>query len=239
MSEPVPEPATHAAGCLLLFTKPAVPGRVKTRLIGALTPDEAAALHEAFLADLMARLGRSARFSLRLAWALEPGEEVPDAPSRGLRQEGADLGERLHRALAAAAAEHPLVAAVGSDHPRLAAERVEAAFDLLAAGAPVVLGPAEDGGYYLVGVRREALSPRLFADVPWSGPRVLETTLARCGELGLTPALLPAEADVDTPRDLDRLAGELAAGPAADCPRTAALLAGWGRLEAMPPEVSE
>src|SRR5688500_20359571 len=69
MSEPVPAPATHAAGCLLLFTKPAVPGRVKTRLIGALTPAEAAALHEAFLADLVARLGRSTRFSLRLAWA--------------------------------------------------------------------------------------------------------------------------------------------------------------------------
>ena len=163
---------------------------------------------------------------------------MPGGPSRGVRQEGADLGERLHRALAAAAAEHSLVAAVGSDLPRLAVERVEEAFARLAAGAPVVLGPAEDGGYYLVGVRSEALSPRLFADVPWSGPRVLAATLARCAELGLTPALLPAEADVDTPEDLERLAGELARGGRADCPRTTALLAAWGRLEPRRPEAT-
>lgn len=238
MSEPAPEPAAPAAGCLLLFTKPAVPGRVKTRLIGALTATEAAALHAALLADLVARLGRSSRFSLRLAWALEPDEEIPGGPTRGLRQEGADLGERLHRALAAAAEQHSLVAAVGSDLPGLAVERVEEAFARLAAGAPVVLGPAEDGGYYLVGVRREALSPRLFADVPWSGPRVLETTLARCAELGLEPALLPVEADVDTPHDLERLADELGRGALPDCPRTSELLAGWGRLAARRPEAT-
>jgi rSAM/selenodomain-associated transferase 1 len=232
MSQPGAGSAAGAAGCLLLFTKPAVPGRVKTRLIGALTPGEAASLHEAFLADLVSRLAASPRFALRLAWALEPGEEVPPGPPAGLRQEGADLGERLYRALAAAAAEHPLVAAVGSDHPRLAVERVEQAFDLLASGAPVVLGPAEDGGYYLVGARREALTPRLFEEVPWSGPRVLEATLERCAELGLRPRLLPPEADVDTPEDLARLSAELAAGPAAACPRTSALLARWGRLEA-------
>ena len=231
MSSPGPDAGAPRAGCLLLFTKPAIPGRVKTRLIGALTAAEAASLHAAFLQDLVSRLEGSSRFALRLAWALEPGEEVPAGPLAGVRQEGGDLGERLHRALEQAAGEHPFVAAVGSDHPRLSRERVEEAFDLLAAGASVVLGPAEDGGYYLIGVRREALSPRLFAEVPWSGVRVLETTLARCAELGLAPRLLAPEADVDTPEDLARLAGELAAAPAASCPRTASLLASWGRLE--------
>jgi rSAM/selenodomain-associated transferase 1 len=231
MSAPPPGPPAAAAGCLVLFTKPALPGRVKTRLIGALTPGEAASLHAAFQADLVARLSGSPRFELRLAWALEPGEGVPPGPPAGVRQEGRDLGERLHAALVAAATEHPLVAAVGSDHPLLPVERVEEAFARLAAGAPVVLGPAEDGGYYLIGARREALDPRLFAGVPWSGPRVLAVTLERCAELGLEPALLPSAADVDTPEDLARLAAELAAGPPGPCPRTAALLAAWGRLE--------
>jgi rSAM/selenodomain-associated transferase 1 len=221
-----------AAGCLLLFTKPAVPGRVKTRLIGALSAEEAADLHAAFLADLVARLAGSTSFRLRLAWALEPGEDVPDGPVPGFRQEGRGLGERLHRGLEAAAGEHELVAAVGSDHPSLPVERVDEAFAALAEGAPVVLGPADDGGYYLIGVRRGALSPRLFEEIPWSGPRVLDTTLQRCRELGLEPRLLPVQPDVDTPEDLARLASELAAGPAARCPRTTALLASWGRLGA-------
>ena len=86
---------------LLLFTKPAREGRVKTRLIGDLTPAEAAALHTAFLEDLLDRLSGGI-FDLRLAWALDPGEPVPGGPIPGVRQEGEDLGERLFRTLAAA-----------------------------------------------------------------------------------------------------------------------------------------
>src|SRR5687767_10365346 len=99
-----------AARTLLLFTKPARPGKVKTRLIGALSPAAAAELHAAFVQDLAERL-RLADFDTRVAWALEASEPVPEGPvpgtSLGLpgsRQEGGDLGERLYRALAAAAA---------------------------------------------------------------------------------------------------------------------------------------
>src|SRR5436305_8455451 len=80
---------------LLLFTKPPRPGRVKTRLIGELTADEAARLHATFLEDLLARL-RGGDFELRLAWALEADdadEEVPAGPVPGVRQQGSDLGE--------------------------------------------------------------------------------------------------------------------------------------------------
>ena len=213
-------------GCLLLFTKPALPGRVKTRLVGAVTAEEAAALHAAFLADLLARLRGSERFALTIAWALETGEEIPSAAVPGVRQEGRDLGERLYRALADAARDHALVAAVGSDHPELPLARVDEAFAALAAGADVVLGPAADGGYYLVGARREALAPRLFADIPWSGPEVLACTLERCAELGLRPVLLAEGADVDTADDLARLAAALRTD-GSSCPRTAALLASW------------
>jgi len=217
--------------CLLLFTKPARPGRVKTRLVGAeLSAAQAAALHEAFLGDLRDRLAGARGFALRLAWALEEGEAVPAGHGPATVQHGDDLGERLFRALGEAAAEHPLVAAVGSDHPELSPARVEEAFAALVAGADVAIGPAHDGGYYLVAVRPEALSREIFAGVPWSSGEVLAATLANCAGLGLAVVLLPAEADVDTPADLARLATALGKPDAPSCPRTRALLQDWGML---------
>ncbi len=213
---------------LLLFTKPARPGRVKTRLIGDLSPEEAADLHAAFLADLLERLS-AGDFDLRLAWDLDPGDPLPAGPVPGLRQEGHDLGARLHRALSAAAREALLVAALGSDHPTLPLPLVHRAFERLEAGAEVVLGPAEDGGYYLIALRAAALDPRLFSEIPWSTAGVLAATLDRCRELGLAVELLPHAADVDTPADLRRLAAEMAAGDLG-CPRTRGLLEAWDRL---------
>lgn len=226
----VPRSDVRQDACLLLFTKPARPGRVKTRLVGALSAAQAAALHEAFLGDLCERLAAAPTFALRLAWALDEGEELPASPLPATRQRGRDLGERLFDALAAAAADHPLVAAVGSDHPELTRARVDEAFAALATGAEVAVGPASDGGYYLIALRREALSPRLFADVPWSTGEVLPRTLDRCAELGLAVALLPEESDVDTPADLERLVASLRAGGVPPCPRTEALLEAWAML---------
>jgi uncharacterized protein len=224
----------HRQRRLLLFTKPARQGRVKTRLIGDLTAAQAAELHAAFLADLLARLA-GGRFELDVLWAVEPGERVPEPVRPGvgsLRQEGAGLGERLHGALAAAARRSRVVAALGSDHPTVEVELVERAFAAIENGADVALGPAEDGGYYLIALAAGAVRRRLFEDVPWSTSGVLAATLERCAQLGLAVELLPAAADVDTPADLARLAVRLAPpGAAADgCPRTRALLARWRRL---------
>lgn len=213
---------------LLLFTKPAREGRVKTRLIGDLTAAEAASLHAAFLDDLLERL-REGDFELRLAWALDSGDEVPGGPVPGLRQEGDDLGERLYRALSGAAREVSSVMALGSDHPTLPLERIHQAFEALERGARVVLGPAEDGGYYLVALRSDAVSRRLFQDIPWSTAGVLPATLERCRELGISPELLPVAADVDTPEDLRRLASRMVSGDLG-CPRTRELLRLWQRL---------
>jgi rSAM/selenodomain-associated transferase 1 len=214
--------------CLLLLAKPARPGRVKTRLIGDLTPEQAAELQAAFLDDALAELA-GGRYDLFLAWALEDGEAPPSLPWPWLRQEGADLGERLYRALAGAGRAYPLVGAVGSDHPTLRRERVEAAFDLLAEGADVVLGPADDGGYYLIAARAQGLAPELFSGIAWSTGEVLAATVERCRRQGLAVGLLPASRDVDTPEDLQALAARLVAG-AESCPATRALLARWGRL---------
>ena len=213
---------------LLLFTKPAREGRVKTRLIGDLTAAEAASLHAAFLDDLLERL-REGDFELRLAWALDSSDDLPAGPVPGIRQEGDDLGERLYRALSGAAREVSSVMALGSDHPTLPLERIHQAFEALERGARVVLGPAEDGGYYLVALRSDAVSRRLFQDIPWSTAGVLPATLERCRELGISPELLPVAADVDTPEDLRRLASRMVSGDLG-CPRTRELLRLWQRL---------
>lgn len=170
---------------LTVFTKPAVPGRVKTRLVsrsvGAdngnllappegpqdLSSEHAASLHEAFLGDLADELSKG-DFELRLAWALEAGEPVPGfrrsdgTPVPAGRQVLGDLGARLQGALAEALETSPAAAVVGSDHPRLSYRRVEEAFELLEAaveaaeaGPQVVFGPARDGGYYLVALGRD------------------------------------------------------------------------------------
>jgi len=218
---------------LLLFTKPAREGRVKTRLIGDLTPAQAAALHTAFLEDLLDRLREGLRedIELRLAWALDPEEAVPSGPLPGVRQEGRDLGERLYRALSGAAAEAGAVMALGSDHPTLPLERVHQAFERVESGADVVLGPAEDGGYYLIALRAGAVAPRLFEEIAWSTGRVFAATLDRCRELGLAVELLPEASDVDTPEDLRRLAARMAGDGDLGCPRTHALLASLGYLQ--------
>lgn len=224
--------------CVLVFTKPPRPGKVKTRLIGDLSAAEAARLHAAFLADVLEALGRG-RFAVRIAWALEPGEDLPGvevlpgaeaaAGVAGLRQEGADLGERLYDALRRTAAEFERVAAVGSDHPEIDAAVVEEAFRRLRAGGQVVLGPVDDGGYYLIALDRTALAPELFEGVAWSTGAVLEETLARCRKLGLRVEMLAPGHDVDVASDLERLVERLPRG-GDRCPRTRALLAQWGRL---------
>lgn len=220
---------------LVLYTKPAVPGRVKTRLLPELDPGRAAELHLALLDDVAERLlAADARgaFELWSAWALEEGEELPPGPGRPFRQAGSDLGGRLFRGLdrVAEAGEPGPVAALGSDHPTVRVEVVEEAFGRLAAGADAVLGPSRDGGYYLIALAPGALRPELFEGIDWSTDRVLEQTLERAAALGLTVELLEEGADVDTPEDLRRLAEDLAGHPAlaALCPRTADLLARWG-----------
>ncbi|HEX5718042.1 MAG TPA: TIGR04282 family arsenosugar biosynthesis glycosyltransferase [Thermoanaerobaculia bacterium] len=216
---------------LLLFTKPAREGRVKTRLIGDLTAAEAAALHAAFLDDLIDRL-RKGDFELQLAWALDEQEEMPAGTVPGVRQQGDDLGERLYRALSDAARVSAMVMALGSDHPTLPLALIHEAFERLERGAEVVLGPAEDGGYYLIALQAHAVDSGLFRDIAWSTDRVLSATLERCRSLGLAVELLPPASDVDTPEDLRRLAASLASDTSDDlgCPRTRELLLAWQRL---------
>jgi len=200
--------------CLLVFTKPPVPGRVKTRLIGHLSAASAAHLHQALLADLLDSLG-GGRFAVRLHWAVGADEPLPPmhhpVVERAERQRGRDLGERMFQSLSDAALDHPRVAVVGSDLPGLDAARVDDAFDRLER-ADVVLGPTADGGYYLMALRATRIEPALFEGVEWSTARVLEQTLDRCQRLGLRREMLEPGRDIDRPADLDWLMGALRDG---------------------------
>ncbi|MCA1990227.1 MAG: TIGR04282 family arsenosugar biosynthesis glycosyltransferase, partial [Desulfarculus sp.] len=118
-------------------------------------------------------------------------------------QDSGDLGRRMDLALTRALAEgEERAVLIGSDCPGLTAEILEQAFAVLA-DHDLVLGPAQDGGYYLVGLRRPA--PEIFRGIAWGSDRVLRQTLNRAGELGLRVALLPELADLDRPEDLPRL----------------------------------
>lgn len=214
--------------CLLVFTKPPRPGRVKTRLIGALSAAQAAELHEAFLLDLLERL-RDLDAAVTILWALEPGESAPDLGRPSAVQVGDDLGERLRRGLADAGARFPSVAAVGSDHPDLPLDRLEESFQALEGGSDLVLGPTEDGGYYVIGCRHGRLPEGIFDGVEWSGPEVFARTRANAARLDLETRALGPGQDVDTPDDLVRLAARLRRVPSL-CPRTHRLLESWNRI---------
>ena len=197
------------------------PGRVKTRLAAVLGDSRACGLYHAFILDLADRL---ARLPYEVIWAYDPapapfGSLLPGA--RCIAQVGADLGARMAHAVAAAFAEESgPVMVLGADVPHVDAARLEEAAAVTA--GRVVLGPADDGGYYLIGLARPA--PELFVDVPWGGDGVLDATRAHAHHLGLETQLLPSTFDVDEAADLARLRALLDAG-AVVLPRTAAVLA--------------
>jgi uncharacterized protein len=119
------------------------------------------------------------------------------------QQRGRDLGERMYRALRNALRRHRGAIVIGADAPALTPADVRRAARLLGGSADVVLAPAEDGGYALIGARRVSL--RLFTDVHWGSAEVLSQTLRNVGEAGLRYRLLRTVWDVDRPEDLARL----------------------------------
>jgi rSAM/selenodomain-associated transferase 1 len=127
-------------------------------------------------------------------------------------QTGADLGERMHQALAALFAQgYRRVVLIGSDLPHLPAQTFRLGFESLRRDAEVVLGPSADGGYYLIGLTRP--QPQLF-DLPMSTPDVLRQTLERVERLSLRLTLLPGNFDIDTAADLEKLRTFLEESPA-------------------------
>ncbi|GAB6067122.1 hypothetical protein JCM13664_04400 [Methylothermus subterraneus] len=193
---------------ILVFLKAPLPGQVKTRLIGALTPAQAASLHARLAAGLIARLAQARLAPIKLYCHPDTSHLFFQALARrygvGLRrQRGQDLGERMLSAFQAALALSRFALAVGGDCPELGAAELNAALLALAEGYEAVLGPAEDGGYVLLGLRRP--QPELFLTMPWGSATVLAETRRRILALGLKSLELPPLWDLDRPEDLQRL----------------------------------
>jgi hypothetical protein len=193
---------------ILIFAKSPEPGRVKTRLVPALGPQGAADLQSHLLAETVARLAAAPLAQVEL-WCDPHPERAPFlelADRYGLalrRQRGADLGERMLVAASEALGRSSAAVLVGTDCPPLDAAYLGRALKKLD-GRDAVLGPAEDGGYVLLGLKRAA--GELFRDIPWGTDRVAEITRARMMALSWGWAELPELWDVDRPEDLKRLA---------------------------------
>jgi len=207
---------------LVLMAKAPREGEVKTRLIGTLSPAEVTELYLNFLRDTFALMEevQAERESLALALCYTPEgeeeafEEVEREGSLMLAQRGKDLGERLANCFTDLfELGFDSVAVIGADTPTLPADYLYEAFEKLSdvtGENDVVIGPAEDDGYYLVGMRK--LHQKIFEDIPWSTGGVLGATQERVREARLNLISLPAWYDVDTPAELARLREELNSG---------------------------
>ncbi|MFZ0614746.1 MAG: TIGR04283 family arsenosugar biosynthesis glycosyltransferase [Desulfobacterales bacterium] len=209
----------HPFEQLIVFTRYPVAGRTKTRLIPALTPEGAAALQRQMTERLLDTVGRLARVRplvVEIRFAGANAKSLKSWLGRDFRyadQGPGDLADRMTTAMAAAFdAGAQAAVIVGTDIPGITAQIIGRAFDLLRQ-KDAVFGPATDGGYYLVGLRRrmrgQAL-PALFGGLSWGTSRVLSLSLAKAADLGLAVALLEPLEDVDRPEDLvvwERFAG--------------------------------
>jgi rSAM/selenodomain-associated transferase 1 len=212
---------------LLVVAKQPAAGQTKTRLCPPLTGAAAAALYACFLRDTLDLMRQVPDVGRGIVFLPEAASDYFSALAPDMHlslQQGINLGERLDHLLTAAleaGAAHAVV--MDSDSPTLPAEYLVQAFDALAGPSDVVLGPCEDGGYYLIGLKRP--QPRLLRDVQMSTPHVVRDTLALAEQLGLKVTLLPTWYDVDTVAELDRLRTELRDAPAYVACHTRAFLA--------------
>ena len=198
---------------LIIFAKAPIPGLVKTRLCPPLTPDEAATLHGSFVLDTLERT-KAAVTKLKLPIV----RHLACAPSathvffkimeerQGVKlidQVGSDLGARMNQAFQTLFSQgYRQVLLVGTDVPTLPLDHFKQALTALETH-DLVLGPALDGGYYLIGLKRPA--PELFADIPWSTDQVLRRTQEKAATIGFKASLIEPWRDVDILADLEAL----------------------------------
>jgi rSAM/selenodomain-associated transferase 1 len=215
---------------LVIVGKAPEPGRAKTRLVPPLSPQQAADLYAAFLLDIVdvgLGLGWSVVSMVHPSCAADLLRQVIPPAVSLVPQRGAGLEAALKFAF-----EYHFdrgferVVVIGSDNPTLRSGPIRHAAAALQRSADVAIGPSEDGGYYLIGLR--ALQLGLFESIHWSTPWVYRQTVERAVQLGLQVHEVETWYDVDEPADLERLSAELAASSNSIAPRTRAALAQLG-----------
>jgi rSAM/selenodomain-associated transferase 1 len=200
-------------GVLAVFAKRPIPGRVKTRLTSRWTSEQAAEFYWAMVQDIWHRVSEIGRIEPML-FVDEYCDEFTDlaAGSRIELQTNGDLGARMHACLQQLTKDQLTSSLIiGTDSPSVPVEYLETAFSLLEASNDAVLGPTEDGGYYLVGCRQA--HPDMFKGVSWSTESTFAGTRDAFNACGLHTRLASVWWDVDTPDDVERLAQSPNLGP--------------------------
>lgn len=205
-----------------IFAKPPIPAEVKTRLIPALGAVAAAELASAMFLDVW-RTVESCPGVRPILATTRPGDFPVAVPPGDVWLQGAgDLGQRIEQILNRGLFQAPVAIAVGADSPALTVAHLEAAVDSLERN-DVVVGPSNDGGFYLLGLRRS--QSHLFSSIPWSSPQTLQVLRRRIEECCFSCAELESLFDVDMPGDLLPLEQHLRVHPS----RTPATAAWWYR----------
>jgi rSAM/selenodomain-associated transferase 1 len=209
---------------LAVFARAPIAGHAKTRLIPLLAPQGAVALQAALISDTLRKVaglkgcvrpylfltGNSITFGRSHAEAIFRGQSCAPPHIREfsiVHQRGRDLGERLENAFRRLLVLHPSCVVIGADSPLIAARILRQALRELQA-CDSVLGPCPDGGYYLIALRRPAdpgVLPGIFRSVRWSTAFAFRDTLRNLLRQGLSCSVLEGCADVDLPRDFQRL----------------------------------
>ena len=198
---------------IMVFAKAPEPGRVKTRLIPLLGKQEAARLHARFVhktLDMACRAGLSpvelwCSPSVDAVFFQECAQRFDIAL---YQQAPGDLGQRMHLAISDTLGRCTAAVLVGADCPGLCTADLAAALGALARGADAVLGPARDGGYYLVGLKQP--HPHLFDHLEWGTATIFADTVKRLEDRGIAYHCLAERDDIDTPEDYQRLLEETA-----------------------------
>jgi len=198
----------YPASRILVFAKAPRAGQVKTRLAKAIGAEEAARVYSEWLQETVLRLHRARLAPLEL-W-VTPDTQHPlfqqliDTTGIELHtQPNGDLGQRMHQVMAHALARYESAVLIGSDCPVMQPGYVQRALAVMDAGVDTVLGPAEDGGYVLLGLRKVVAG--LFADIPWSTGRVLQATRDRLRAVRRNSwAELETLWDIDSVADFER-----------------------------------
>jgi rSAM/selenodomain-associated transferase 1 len=198
-----------AEGLLVQFAKAPIAGEVKTRLLPALSAQQAMQLHKDLVRHTCHTLldTRLAPVELWVSKAPQASffrQLQGDKPFVIRQQFGEGLGQRLCHAGCESLENKQMVVIVGSDCPAITADYLRTAFDRLLSGKDAVLGPASDGGFVLLGLR--CCTAGLFADVEWGAGTVLQQMLVNLDSLGWRYSLLDPLDDIDRPEDLAMLA---------------------------------
>ena len=192
-------------GALIIFAKSPVPGQVKTRLIPGIGRRRATSLYQELLTRTLNTAGK-AGFSSIQVWVNGNTAHgyFTRLKSRHFvilkKQRGKDLGQRMFNAFDTVLRKYPYAVLIGSDCPSLSSADLQLAADFLGNKTDVVLGPADDGGYYLIGLNKS--TPLLFSGIKWGKETVRTETCSRIKKINLKIELLSNRADLDRTSDL-------------------------------------